>query len=216
MAKRKGIFGGSFDPIHLGHLIMAEMFRESMALDSVLFIPTHVSPFKVQSLPTQDKHRIEMLRLAIGGHSQFDWDDREIRKGGVSYTIDTVRALQEEQSDTQWSLLIGEDSLRDFDRWREPKELLERVQLVVVHRGGFDAVSWSAIESIATEAQLAAIRSRRVEAPSIEIASSDIRRRVREGRSIRYLVPAAVEAYVYEHGLWSREPERLTASDDTN
>jgi len=202
MTQRIGIFGGSFDPIHLGHLIMAEMFRESMQLDRVVFLLAKVSPFKTESHPSDDKQRWEMLRLAISGNEAFQADDREIRRGGVSYTVDSLRSMQQETPSAEWFLLIGADSLKDFDQWREPREILERVRLVVAERGGLDHVSWDAFQSIATPEQLRAVQERKLDAPKIEIASRDLRRRVRDGRSIRYLVPPAVEAFIHEQRLW--------------
>ncbi|MFN9985255.1 MAG: nicotinate-nucleotide adenylyltransferase [Pirellula sp.] len=202
MKKKIGVFGGSFDPIHLGHLIIAEQFREGLGLDAVRIVPAKVSPFKTESPPSSDKHRLEMIRLAIGANPYFSVDESEIRRGGVSYSIDTIRAMQELEPDAEFYLLIGADSLVDLRKWREPSELLSRVQLVVASRGGMPDPDWASLSGIATPAQIEAIQRIRLDVPSIEIASRDIQRRVREGRSIRYLVPAAVEAYVKEHGLW--------------
>lgn len=200
--QRIGVFGGSFDPIHHGHLIMAESFRESMQLDVVVFLLAYVSPFKTDTMPTSDKHRVEMLRLAICGNASFRLDDREIRRGGVSYTIDSLRALREESPQAEFFLLIGSDSLVSFDRWREPDQVLSLAQLVVAHRGGWGEIAWDDLARAATADQLRAIQGRVLDAPQIEIASRDLRRRVHEGRSIRYMVPAAVEAYIHEHRLW--------------
>jgi nicotinate-nucleotide adenylyltransferase len=199
---RIGIFGGSFDPIHFGHLIMAESFRESMQLARVLFVPACVSPFKADKIPTSDKHRLEMLRLAICGNEAFVLDDREIQRGGVSYTVDSLRALREESPKAEFYLLIGSDSVVGFDRWREPGEVLSLAKLVVAHRGGQGAIQWGDVIRVANPDQLTEIQNRVLDVPQIEIASRDLRRRVREGRTIRYMVPAAVEAYIYEHRLW--------------
>jgi nicotinate-nucleotide adenylyltransferase len=201
--QRIGIFGGSFDPIHQGHLIVAESFRESMSLDSVVFLPAYVSPFKTETIPTSDKHRVEMLRLAIGGNGSFRLDDREIKRGGISYTVDSLRAMHEERPGTEFFMLVGSDSLVGFDRWREPEAVLSLAQLVVAHRGGWGGgIAWEDLARVASPGQLTAVQSRILDVPQIEIASRDLRRRVREGRTIRYLVPAAVEAYIREHCLW--------------
>jgi len=202
LRKKIGLFGGSFDPIHVGHLIIAEQFREGLALDEVRIVPAKVSPFKTESPPSSDKDRLEMIRLAIGANPHFSVDDSEIRRGGVSYTVDTVRAMQESEPQSDFYLLIGADSLVDLKKWREPSDLLSRVQLVVARRGGMPDPDWTSLMGIATPAQIEAIQRIRLDVPSMEIASRDIQRRVREGRSVRYLVPAAVEAYAKEHKLW--------------
>lgn len=203
MKRRIGIFGGSFDPIHLGHLIMAESFRESLHLDTVVFLPAYVSPFKTETMPTSDKHRLEMLRLAICGNPSFGVDDREIRRGGVSFTVASLRAMREESPECEFSLLIGSDSLVGFDRWREPEAVLALANLVVAHRGGWGPVVWDDLARVASPEQLRAIQDRLLSAPQIEIASRDLRQRVREKRTIRYMVPAAVEAYIHEQQIWS-------------
>lgn len=204
MSQRIGIFGGSFDPVHVGHLIIAEQFREGLRLDQLRFLPAKVSPFKQEQLPTTDKQRIEMLRLAIGAHPAFAIDDSEIRRGGVSYSIDTVRELQTQILGAEWFMLIGADSLTDFAKWKEPSELLDRVQLVVARRGGHGEIAWDALRGLTAPANIERIRSTAIDVPAIEIASRDIRHRVQHGRSIRYLVPASVEAYIREHKLWQR------------
>jgi nicotinate-nucleotide adenylyltransferase len=202
MSRSVGIFGGSFDPVHLGHLIMAESFRESMGLDTVVFLVANVSPFKTGSQPTGDKHRLEMMRLAISGNPCFECDDREIRRGGVSYTVESLRAIREELPDADLYMLIGSDSLKGFHEWRDPHSILNLANLVVAHRGGWETIDWSDIQKVAQPDELVAIRNRILDAPQIEIASRDIRRRVREKRTVRYLVPPAVEAYIHEHQLW--------------
>ena len=200
--RRLGVFGGSFDPIHHGHLIMAESFRESMKLESVIFLPAYVSPFKTEKAPTSDKHRLEMLRLAICGNGCFRLDDREIRRGGVSYTVDSLRAMHEESPNAELYKLIGSDSLIGFDRWREPGAVLSLANIVIARRGGFGNIAWDDLAKVASPDQLRSIQGRVLDVPLIEMASRDIRLRVKEGRSIRYMVPAAVEAYIHEHQLW--------------
>jgi nicotinate-nucleotide adenylyltransferase len=143
-----------------------------------------------------------MLRLAIGGNGSFRLDDREIKRGGISYTVDSLRAMHEERPGAEFFMLVGSDSLVGFDRWREPEAVLSLAQLVVAHRGGWGNIAWEDLARVASTGQLTAVQSRILDVPQIEIASRDLRRRVREGRSIRYMVPAAVEAYILEHGLW--------------
>ncbi|MFN5274821.1 MAG: nicotinate (nicotinamide) nucleotide adenylyltransferase [Planctomycetota bacterium] len=201
-SKRIGIFGGSFDPIHLGHLLMAEQFRSELSLDTVKFIPAKISPFKLNYTPTADKHRLEMLKLAIGAHPNFEIDPIEIQRGGVSYTIDTVEQLQSNQPDATWFLLIGADSLKDFKKWKSPEKLLRSVQLVVARRGGCPEPDWKELDGLASEETLRAIQQIRLDIPVMEISSTAVRQRIETKRSIRYLVPAPVEVYIQEHQLY--------------
>jgi nicotinate-nucleotide adenylyltransferase len=201
-SKRIGIFGGSFDPIHLGHLLMAEQFRSELSLDTVKFIPAKISPFKLNYTPTADKHRLEMLKLAIGAHPNFEIDPIEIQRGGVSYTIDTVEQLQSNQPDASWFLLIGADSLKDFKKWKSPEKLLQSVQLVVARRGGCPEPDWKELDGLASEETLRAIQQIRLDIPVMEISSTAVRQRIETKRSIRYLVPAPVEVYIQEHQLY--------------
>ena len=201
-SKRIGIFGGSFDPIHLGHLLMAEQFRSELSLDTVKFIPAKISPFILHYTPTADKHRLEMLKLAIGAHPNFEIDPIEIQRGGVSYTIDTVEQLQSNQPDATWFLLIGADSLKDFKKWKSPEKLLRSVQLVVARRGGCPEPDWKELDGLASEETLRAIQQIRLDIPVMEISSTAVRQRIETKRSIRYLVPAPVEVYIQEHQLY--------------
>jgi nicotinate-nucleotide adenylyltransferase len=143
-----------------------------------------------------------MLRLAICGNGCFRLDDREIRRGGVSYTVDSLRAMHEESPNAELYMLIGSDSLIGFDRWREPGAVLSLANIVIARRGGFGNIAWDDLAKVASPDQLRSIQGRVLDVPLIEMASRDIRLRVKEGRSIRYMVPAAVEAYIHEHHLW--------------
>ena len=203
MSKRRiGIFGGSFDPVHQGHLLIAEQFAEDMKLDRVKFIPAKVSPFKLGYTPTSDKHRLEMLRLAVGSNPRFEVDPLELERGGVSYTIDTVTALRGVEPDAEYYMLIGADSLKDFKKWKSPEELLVSVSLVVARRGGEAPPQWSELSGLASREVLEGIQKRALDLPAMELSSTDIRRRVAQRRSIRYLVPSSVEVYIHSHGLY--------------
>lgn len=203
MSKRRiGIFGGSFDPVHQGHLLIAEQFAEDMKLDLVKFIPAKVSPFKLGYTPTSDKHRLEMLRLAVGSNPRFEVDALELDRGGVSYTIDTVNALRGVEPDAEYYMLIGADSLKDFKKWKSPEELLVSVSLVVARRGGEAPPQWSELSGLASREVLEGIQKRALDLPAMELSSTDIRRRVAQRRSIRYLVPSSVEVYIHSHGLY--------------
>ncbi len=199
---RIGIYGGSFNPIHFGHLIVAENCREAVRLDRVKFLVANVSPFK-QGEPSADtKQRVEMVRLAISGNSAFEVDDREIRAGGVSYTIDSLRAIQSENVEAELFLILGADSLIDFDRWKSPEEILSIATPIVVARGGVGEPNWNSIKPLMTPDALQRAIDLKVECPQIEIASRTIRHRVRDGKSIRYQLPNSVEAYIREHHLF--------------
>lgn len=203
MSKRRiGIFGGSFDPVHQGHLLIAEQFAEDMKLDLVKFIPAKVSPFKLGYTPTSDKHRLEMLRLAVGSNPRFEVDALELDRGGVSYTIDTVNALRGVEPDAEYYMLIGADSLKDFKKWKSPEELLVSVSLVVARRGGEAPPQWSELSGLASREVIEGIQKRALDLPAMELSSTDIRRRVAQRRSIRYLVPSSVEVYIHSHGLY--------------
>jgi nicotinate-nucleotide adenylyltransferase len=125
-----------------------------------------------------------------------------LRRGGVSYSIDTLREMQSANQHAEWFLLIGADSLRDFERWKDPAEILGRAALVVARRGGEPEPDWSSLSKLIEPTGVEAIRARRLDLPAIEISSSDIRKRVQTGRSIRYLLPPAVETYIREQHLW--------------
>ncbi len=199
---RIGIYGGSFDPIHLGHLLVAETVREQVGLDKVLFIPAFQSPLKLDYPPIAGRARLEMLQLALGGHPNFEVDDRELVREGISYTVDTLRELQLEKPDTEWFLLMGADSLVDLDRWKEPIELCALAIPVVVARGGLPPPNLDILMQFVDSKRMAMIRKYVVQMPLLEISSRDIRIRVQSNRSIRYQVPASVEAYIRTHELY--------------
>jgi nicotinate-nucleotide adenylyltransferase len=202
MGNRIGIFGGSFDPIHNGHLLLAELCRESLSLDKVLFLLASVSPFKIDKQPASNKDRTEMLRLAIGGNCKFEIDLREIERGGVSFTVDSVMSIAEENPGAELFLLMGADALADISKWREPTKLFRLVTPCVIARGGVGEPNWAALEPYIEPNRLEEIIRNKVVGPQIEISSFDIRQRIKQGKSIRYQVPYAVEAYLKENPLY--------------
>lgn len=201
-----GIFGGSFDPIHNAHLILAECAREQLGLDQVRFVPAKISPLKQDRLPIEDKHRAEMVRLAINGNSYFSIDTRELDRGGVSYTIDTLSEMKSELPEAEFWLLMGADSLADFKKWKSPSQLLELCRLGVMVRpdnnGAIKELDWSETNEMLPDVLKSRGAGRAIPAPTLQISSTDLRIRCRDARSIRYQVPAAVEAYIRQNGLY--------------
>jgi nicotinate-nucleotide adenylyltransferase len=196
---RLGIYGGTFDPVHLGHLILAETCREACALDEVWFIPAAVSPHKQSRPVTPGKQRMEMLRFAIAGHPQFKLCSWELDRPGPSYTVDTLRHLKQEDPDRELCLLLGADALADFPKWREPQAILELAQLIAVSRGEQPADLDPITAAWGTQA---ADRVTCVQMPAIGISASDIRHRAATGRSIRFLAPRPVELFILQHQLY--------------
>ena len=188
------LFGGTFDPPHIGHLLIAQTVCEAEGFDKVVFIPANRSPNK--KVATLQKDRVDMLELAVKGNPNFEISDLEIRRGGVSYTIDTLRAFKDELVDEndEISYLIGSDSLLDFKNWKEPKEIIERSNVIVAIRPGFrpsDIPSWL----------LHGVHFANI--PRFEISSSNIRKRWAEDKTIRYMVTLPVWEYINKHNLYN-------------
>jgi nicotinate-nucleotide adenylyltransferase len=197
---RIGIFGGSFNPPHVAHLIVAETVREQFALDRVLWIPNRQPPHKPEASLVAAAHRLAMVRLAVAGNPAFEVSEVELWRTGVSYTVDTVAALQAERPGDTFFLLIGGDSLRDFPSWYRPGEIVRRVPLLVYRRP--DAAADVPADVPADVLAALAGRVQFAEAPLLEVSGTEIRARRRAGRSIRYLVPEPVRAYIEANGLY--------------
>ncbi len=203
---RLGIFGGTFDPVHLGHLILAESCREAARLDEVWFVPAATPPHK-QGRPLSDAtRRIEMLELAIAGHPQFKVCRLEIERGGVSYTVETLRQIRALVPEAELFLLLGADSLEELHTWREAEVICELALPLVVRRPNHAPRIHESLLSRIGPARWEQIRAHMVDMPLIELSSTEIRHRVAQGKSIRYRVPRAVEEYIRTHGLY-RAPE---------
>jgi nicotinate-nucleotide adenylyltransferase len=200
---RLGVFGGTFDPVHLGHLILAEQCREQARLDQVLFIPAPRPPHKQDRPLTPFAQRAEMLALALAGNPAFRVDELEKDRPGPSYTVNTLEELRHRSPEADLSLLIGSDSLTDLPLWYSPARILELACLSVMARAGSPVMSPDELRQSLSISQQTPVRMQVLEAPLIDIASRDLRRRVLEGRSIRYLVPRAVEAYIQEKRLYA-------------
>ena len=202
MVTRIGIFGGSFDPIHIGHLLLAELCCESLELDQVRFLVANVSPFKTDKQPANNKDRVEMVKLAIGGNPKFEIDTREIDRGGVSFTIDSVRSIVAEYRNSKLFLLMGADAIDDIANWREPGELFALATPCVISRGGFGEPHWDVLKPYIDAFLLSEIIKAKVTAPQIEVSSYDLRERIKRGQSVRYQIPPAVEIFIREHQLY--------------
>ena len=202
MVTRIGIFGGSFDPIHIGHLLLAELCCESLELDQVRFLVANVSPFKTDTQPANNKDRAEMVKLAIGGNPKFEIDTREIDRGGVSYTIDSVRSIDAEFLNSKLFLLMGADAIEDIANWREPRELFELATPCVISRGGVGEPQWEVLRPYIDALRLSEIMKAKVIAPQIEVSSYDLRDRIKQGKSVRYQIPSAVETFIREQRLY--------------
>lgn len=189
-----GIFGGAFDPIHLGHLIVAERCREEAALDEVWFLPSYRPPHKAGLEITRFEHRVEMTTLAITGQPAFRVVPIERELPPPNYTADTLAELHRRHPGTEFALILGADSYLDLPNWHDPARVAAQAELVIVGRPGF-------FETVA-EVVRGRFPARFLETPLIGIASRDLRRRVAEGKSIRFEVPRAVEEYIREKGLY--------------
>jgi nicotinate-nucleotide adenylyltransferase len=192
-----GLFGGSFNPPHVAHLIVAETVREQFAFNQILWMPALIPPHKRESRLASAEHRLEMTRLATASNPAFAVSDLELRRSGLSYTADTIRTLQETNPSIAYSLIVGGDSFRGFTSWYRPQEILERVPLIVYERG----------EDAQTEIEASfGGRVCFAAAPLLAISSTDIRERCATGHSIRYLVPEPVREYIEAHGLYGAGP----------
>lgn len=199
---RIGIYGGSFDPVHFGHLLLAECCREQGKLDAVRFLPAAVPPHKQQRELTPAQSRIEMLELAIGGHPAFSVSRYETDRGGVNYTVDTLTHFREEVPANEVFFLLGADMFRDLPHWRHPERICELAVPMAVRRSGEPPLDFESLSAIATPAQIETMRRHAVVMPEIGLSASDIRRRVATGLGVRYRTPRAVEKYIETHALY--------------
>lgn len=195
-ANKIGLFGGTFDPIHIGHLMAAERIREDLGLSKILFIPSRDHPLKDNKNITVAKHRLAMLQAAVADNSSFEISTIELDRRGPSFTVDTVRALRSEYPQPGFELffLMGSDNVNQLQLWKEPQELTKLCHLVAFGRAGFQ---------IEPQGRAFLPKILFVDLPMIEISSTEIRRRIRENRSVRYLVPPAVEKYIRTHHLYA-------------
>lgn len=203
-----GILGGTFDPIHIAHLAVAEEARESLGLDQVLFIPAGQPPHKPDQAVTPGEVRLAMIQLAIAGNPAFAASRMELDREGPSYTVDTLSALRAERAaagaSTELVFIVSAEAFAAFGTWREPRRVLELATIAVAPRDGFpDATR----EAVVREFPEHAARVVFLDGPRLRLSASDLRERAAAGRSLRYLVPDAVAAHIEDHALY-RDPRR--------
>lgn len=184
-----GLFGGSFDPVHHGHLMVAQVAREALQLAELRFVPAGVQPFKAGAHVASAADRVAMLRLALASAPGLTLETCEVERAGPSYTVDTLRTLEAREPGESFILLLGADAARDLPRWREADEVLRRAKVAVLTRPGHEApvAPWVSVV---------------VPVPVLELSATDLRRRAAAGRSLRYFVPDAVANYVAARGLY--------------
>ena len=194
IAVRIGVFGGTFDPPHVGHLLLASDAREALSLDRLVFVPTGTQPFKVDNPPVASAtDRLEMVRLAVSDDAAYTVDDTEISRGGLSYTVTTLEHLATRFAGAELFLLLGEDNLGTFDQWRNPERIRELATLAVMRRGGRHGASTSESKGVTF------VSTRR-----IDVSSSEIRDRLRAGKSIKGFVPESIERFIEDRGLYGK------------
>ncbi len=189
--QRLGLFGGSFDPVHLGHLLVAQAAREELGLTRLFFIPAAQSPFKPEAKPTPPNERLRLLRLALAGKTWCEIDEQEVRRGGLSYSIDTVRDYARRFPQAALFYLIGTDHVAQLPKWREAEALARLAEFVVIPRPG------------QTEAPFPEpFRGRRLAGFPLGVSSSQIRARVKAGQPIEHLVPGPVAEAIHNNRLY--------------
>lgn len=186
--KQVGILGGTFDPPHLGHLMMAEQVRAQLGLEKILFLPDATPPHVDQKFPEAADHRLAMVKLAIANNPLFELDLTDINAGGISYTYNTMLRMKEAHPDTDYYFIIGGDMVAYLHKWYRIDDLLKLVTFVGVKRPGYPVTSKYPVLF--------------VDAPTIDLSSTLIRQKVAQGCSIKYLVPDTVADYIYEKGLY--------------
>lgn len=205
--KRIGIFGGTFDPVHLGHLILAEQCREQARLDQVWFVPSARPPHKLDRELAPFAQRVEMLTLALAGYPVFQIHELEKDRPGPSFTVDTLAELQRRHPEFDFHLILGSDCLPDLPNWHEPARLAQQAGLLIVSRPSWPVWPADRLRAALGLPMHVTLRQQEVQVPLLEISSRDLRRRCAEGRSIRYLVPRSVECYIDNHHLYREAPQ---------
>lgn len=196
MSEKIGILGGTFDPPHFGHLVLAQELAEKLKLDRVIFIPSAVPPHKTGDDISSFKHRFDMTQRAISGNKLFSISDIELKREGPSYTIDTIKQLRKLYPQAELFLLTGSDILEEIPNWKNPREIYESIKVVIGLRPGFDRID---------QTSQFAKESRIIEITSLDISSTLIRRKIKTGEAIRYLVHSEVEHYILQQKLYKNK-----------
>ena len=201
--RRIGLFGGTFNPPHMGHMIIAQDAFHAFDLSKVVFIPCYTPPHKTPSHLASTKHRLAMLEAAIEDDVRYELSDIEIENGGASYSVDTARYFKKQYPDAELCFIIGTDSLVELYMWKDIEELLQLCRFITISRPGYyeDGIGEDALKLSAPWAQKLLNDVRK--GISIDVSSSDVRYRIAEGMSVKYLVPRAVEMYMAEHNLYT-------------
>lgn len=200
--KGLGILGGTFDPVHLGHLHIAEAVYAEVALEQIVFIPAFVPPHKLGQDYAPAADRYAMTELAVRGYPHFAVSDMELRRTGVSYTIDTLRELHSLYPEKQLYFIIGADSVAQLHTWNSIEEMLELATFVAAGRPGYEGVMDEVVRHLGKEAARHILL---LHTPECDISSTEIRTRIRTGQSLAGLVTAEVEQYIKEHGLYKKQ-----------
>ena len=217
MSQRIALFGGSFDPIHHGHLIVARSVAERVSLDKIIFLPSALPPHKQGEALADPAHRAAMVALAIQSEAQpangvcqsasrlcrFEMSDFDLMRSGPSYTIDTIEHFRRtlgREVELHW--IIGADSLNELTGWHRVAELVDACRILTASRPGSDAIDWTSLRSALSESQIEKLRRGVTETPRIDISSTDVRRRVQRNQSILRLVPDSVAHYIQKHSLY--------------
>ena len=183
--------GGTFDPIHVGHLVTAEEALDQFALDEVVFVPTGRPWMKEHEVVASPEHRFRMTEIGIAAEPRFSASRLEVDRGGQTYTVDTLRALRDAAPDAELWFITGADAMLEIMEWKEPETLFDLARFIAATRPGYDVAPFATHPAVSV-----------MEIPALAISSTDIRARVRDGRPIRFLVPDEVERYIAEEGLY--------------
>ena len=197
MKRKIALLGGTFDPVHYGHLQLAEWIKKRLQLDSIFFIPIHSHPFSKRKDITPAEHRLNMLQLAVSSYDNFEVSTVELERGGVSYTVDTLRFFHERLPETEFYFLLGDDNLAEFRKWKEPDEIRRLAKIVVFRRGALRESNKKKYPDFIF-----------VNNPLIRISSSEIRQRLRNGKAVNDFLPPSVHAYIERHGLYGIRPNQ--------
>ena len=198
---RVGVFGGSFDPVHYGHLLMAETAREEMSLDKIVFLPLGVPPHD-KSIRTSGEDRYQMLRNALQAYPEFVISRIELDLNETSYTALTLERIQERQTEDELFFIVSSETFNDLPNWYRPDQVCRLASLIIARRAGYPPPNFEALKGIASEERIGEFKGQVIHSPLIDISSTMIRERMARGLSIRFLTPDPVIDYIKAHNLY--------------